>query len=328
MMCADGKVAMIIGITTTLNEADNFQRVNVEYIKRVAEAGGTPLLITPVPGGAAVNERVAHEMIELVDGLLLTGGGDIHPKSYMDVTMQYIREMNGESVQGGNPYGKPRRAADYASDCMHCPVEQALRDAVDQIEPAAGTAVLDGREVVTAGGSGSTVACLDGLLAVDVNRDALELELARLAFDRKIPTLGVCRGMQVMNVALGGTLYRDLQVCGITDVPHTQERPYTVAQETAHTVAGSLLASVLEGHTRGVVNTIHHQGVNLVAAPLSVNAWSCEDGIAEGVEAAGHPFYVGVQWHPEYLDNHAVLFQALVNACALHQPSNYFESFC
>lgn len=307
---------MIIGITTTLNEADGYQRVNVEYIKRIAEAGGTPLLISPVPTGESANVAVAHEVLALIDGLLLTGGGDVHPKHYMDVTMHAIKAMAGEKVTFDGPFGQPYRAADYASDCMHCPVDQALRDAVDQVAPEDATAVLDGREV-SIPGSEATIPCLDGLLAVDVNRDALEMELAREAFARGVPTLGVCRGMQVMNVALGGTLYRDLQVCGITDQVHMQERPYSIAKETAHAVAGSKLAGILEGHAQGVVNTIHHQGVNLVAAPLVVNAWSDEDRIIEGVEAPVdvHPFFVGVQWHPEYLDQHAVLFDAFVQAC-------------
>lgn len=309
---------MIIGITTTLNEADNFQRVNVEYIHRIAETGATPLLFTPVPGGAEANRALAHELIELVDGLLLTGGGDIHPKSYMSATMDHVREMLHpeapvQPVTEG-PYGRPRRAANYESDCVHCPVDDALRNAVDQVEAVDETVILDGREVTARGGA-NAIPCLDGLLAVSDERDGLELELARLAYERQIPTLGICRGMQVMNVALGGTLYRDLRVCGITEMDHMQEKPYTNPIERASVVPGSKLAGILEGHQQGRINSIHHQGVNLLAAPLQVSAWGA-DGIVEGVEAPGRPFFMGVQWHPEYLENHAPLFQALADACA------------
>lgn len=311
---------MIIGITTTLNESDNFQRVNVEYIKRIAETGAIPILITPVPGGAKVNRELAHEVIQLVDGLLFTGGGDIHPKQYMDVTMDHVRESLHPDEAGRigagseSSYGKPRRAADYESDCVHCPVDDALRNAVDNVATVDEKVVLDGREVTARGGANS-IPCLDGLLAVSDERDALELELARLAFDRNVPTLGVCRGMQVLNVALGGTLYRDLCICGITEMQHMQGKPYTNALEEAAVVPDTQLARVLDGHQQGHINSIHHQGVNLLAAPLEVNAWG-EDGIVEGVEAPGKPFFMGVQWHPEYLENHAPLFQALADACA------------
>lgn len=310
---------MIIGITTTLNESDNFQRVNIEYINRVAETGATPILLTPIHGDAEANRQLAHEVIELVDGLLLTGGGDIHPKCYMDITMDHVREAlhpddaPADEAEAG-PYGKPRRAADYESDCVHCPVDDALRNAVDNVITQDERVILDGREVTARGGANG-IPCLDGLLAVSDARDGLELELARLAFDRNIPTLGICRGMQVLNVALGGTLYRDLQVCGITEMQHMQEKPYANAFEGATVVPGTQLARILEGRQQGRINSIHHQGVNLLAAPLEVNAWG-EDGIVEGVEAPDKPFFMGVQWHPEYLENHAPLFQALSDACA------------
>lgn len=309
----------IIGITTTLNEADHFQRVNVEYISRVAETGATPILITPVPGDTAANIALANEVFSLLDGILFTGGGDVHPRHYMDATADHVREMlhpelDDEEIQPRTPYGRPTRAAGAGSDCVHCPVDDALRRAVDNVPSADRTAVLDGRDI-TAPASAANIPCLDGLLAVSDERDALELTLARRAFDEGVPALGICRGMQVMNVALGGTLYRDLQVCGITDEQHMQEKPYTDAFERAQVVPDSRLADILAGHTQGRVNTIHHQGVNLVAAPLAVNAWS-QDGVVEGIEAKGHPFFVGVQWHPEYLSQHAPLFQALADAVA------------
>lgn len=317
--------APVIGITTTLNEADGFQRVNVEYIKRISSAGAIPILITPVLGGAEANRALAHEVIGLVDGLLFTGGGDIHPKNYMDVTLRYIHESvhpEDAAVDDADPsgYGRPRKLSTTGSDCMNCPVDDALRNIVDEVTPCPVTQVLDGRDVVVSSGT-SNIPCLDGLLAVNDDRDGLELELARLAFERGVPTLGVCRGMQVLNVALGGSLYRDLQVCGITDAQHMQQKPYTDTLEAANVVEGTQLARILDGHTMGRINTIHHQGVNLVAAPLHVNAWG-DDGIIEGIEVdpdaegVDHPFFLGVQWHPEYLAAHEPLFEALVSAAS------------
>ncbi len=314
----------VIGITTTLNESDGFQRVNIEYIKRIAEAGAIPILITPVPGGVKANRDLAHRVIDVVDGLLFTGGGDIHPKNYMNVTLRHIHESMhpDEAIDDASsgPYGHPRKLSDTGSDCMNCPVDDALRDIVDKVAPTEVTQVLDGRDVVVAGGT-SGIPCLDGLLAVSDDRDGLELELARLAFDRGVPTLGVCRGMQVLNVALGGSLYRDLRVCGITEHDHMQEKPYANACEEASVVEGTLLAHILDGRIMGRVNTIHHQGVNLVAAPLRVNAFG-SDGIIEGIEMddaydrVDHPFFLGVQWHPEYLAAHEAIFQALVDAAS------------
>ena len=318
----------VIGITTTLNESDGFQRVNIEYIKRIAACGAIPILITPVPGGAQRNRELAHEVIGMVDGLLFTGGGDIHPKNYMNVTLRCIHEAMhpGEPYVGAEEsvYGKPRKLSDTASDCVNCPVDDALRNIVDEVVPHQVTQVVDGRDVVIPSGA-SSIPCLDGLLAVNDERDGLKLEIARLAFDRRVHTLGVCRGMQVLNVALGGSLYRDLKVCGITYHDHMQEKPYTDALEPAAVVKGTRLAKILEGNEMGRINTIHHQGANLVAAPLVVNAWG-EDGIIEGMEVeAGfmlegwldpHPFFMGVQWHPEYLGAHEPLFDALVAAAS------------
>lgn len=320
--------APVIGITTTLNESDGFQRVNIEYIKRIASFGAIPILITPVPGGAQRNRELAHEVIGMVDGLLFTGGGDIHPKNYMNVTLRHIHEaMHPDEPYPGaveSAYGRPRKLAETGSDCMNCPVDDALRDIVDEVAPLQVTQVIDGRDVVVPTGANS-IPCLDGLLAVNDERDGLELELARLAFEHRVPTLGVCRGMQVLNVALGGSLYRDLKVCGITDRDHMQEKPYTDALESASVVAGTRLAKVLDGNTTGCINTIHHQGANLVAAPLTVNAWG-EDGIIEGIEveegfmldgwSEEHPFFMGVQWHPEYLGAHEPIFDALVSAAS------------
>lgn len=308
---------MIIGITATLNEADGFQRVNVEYIARVARAGGTPLLITPVPGGAEANAELAHRVIDHIDGLLLSGGGDIHPRHYVqpglsdepfpegaDAEFELIScETSSSSVKPRLKCGSP--------ECARVLAEGQTCGLASAITADAGSTTLDGREVPT--GVAATTPGLGGLLAVCEERDGLELELARLAHERGIPALGVCRGMQVMNVALGGSLYRDLISCGVTTFQHRQEPPYECAVEKLRIVEGSMLASILRTDGTHEVNTMHHQAVHRIAPALSIGA-RAEDGVIESLEDRNHPFYLGVQWHPEYLDEYAPLFDALVKA--------------
>ncbi len=157
---------------------------------------------------------------------------------------------------------------------------------------------------------------------VDPARDALELPLARTAVGTDLPVLGICRGLQVLNVALGGTLFQDLdlQRTGLQRWSHHQRRsrPEAPPDAALHDVVvqpGSLLHAVL-GVERLGVNTFHHQAVKKVAPVLVATAW-WED-LVEGVEALGRRFVLGVQWHPERMWRSEPacqrLFRALVDA--------------
>lgn len=133
--------------------------------------------------------------------------------------------------------------------------------------------------------------------------DRLELEAARLALRDHVPTLAICRGIQVMNVALGGTLWEDVpeqyQPTGPA-IAHRQTPPHPRSEAT-HPVDfkdGSLLANLI-GARMTPTNSMHHQALRRVAHDLVV-VGQTRDGIIEAVEARSqHPFYVGVQWHPE-----------------------------
>ncbi len=156
---------------------------------------------------------------------------------------------------------------------------------------------------------------------VSLVRDRFEIALLRLVLDVGKPVLGICRGMQVLNVALGGTLYQDLP----TQVPASlQHRQKGARKEPVHEVKlkkGSLLADVL-GAERIWVNSFHHQAVKDVAPPLEAVAWSA-DGVVEAVELPGRGFVVGVQWHPEDLleeDHAAALFRGFVAAARESVP--------
>ena len=193
------------------------------YVDVILKAGGIPLLL---PSDLAEGDVAA--VLAAVDGVLLPGGGDVHPSFY--------REPLSEQM-----------------------------------------------------------------LMVDLMRDQIEMVAVRIAVERRLPLLGICRGHQVLNVALGGTLWADVfgQMPGGMAHDFNQTHP---RQYEAHSVAvepESLLAQVL-GCTETAVNSLHHQGVKTLAPELHSSA-SAPDGLVEGVEVPGHPFAIGVQWHPEWM---------------------------
>lgn len=142
-------------------------------------------------------------------------------------------------------------------------------------------------------------------------RDAAELALFRAALDAGKPVLGICRGMQLMNVALGGSLLQHLpEVFG-----HDGHSPVSGGYGEHKVVVGEAgsLAAIL-GPGPVAVPTHHHQGVDRLASALTATAWA-DDGLIEAFELGSHPFAIGVQWHPEAGSQQA-LFLALVTAAS------------
>jgi putative glutamine amidotransferase len=152
------------------------------------------------------------------------------------------------------------------------------------------------------------------------SRDALELEALRVALDRALPVLAICRGIQVLNVGLGGTLVQDLASEPGGPIQHGQHRAGIPRDKPTHPVSlapDSRLARVM-GTVETEVNSMHHQAVKALGTGLRAVAWA-PDGVVEGVELpAPDRFVVGVQWHPEELTAQAEsarrLFAALVEA--------------
>lgn len=220
------------------------------YSEAVEAAGGAPLMI---PLG--LDEATLDVILDRVDGLLLTGGGDITPQHY----------------QG--------RREDLVSD-------------------------------------------------TDADRDRVEIYLARRAMATGKPTLAICRGHQLLNVALGGTLYEDVfqMMPGAIKHDFFGEFPRSRLSHEVAIVPDSRLAQILPGVEQLEVNSLHHQGIRDLASPLDVTAVAA-DGLIEGVAAREHPFALGVQWHPENLiDVDArmlTLFQALVAEAAAYRTSSY-----
>ena len=238
----------LIGITAEINPATNMCEANHEYALAVAAAGGTPVVLAPLSDSPSYIEDV----LASLDGVLLSGGGDISPYAY------------GETL--GHP----------------------------------------------------------SVLSVNEQRDYFEFQLARRAFVLNMPTLGICRGLQIMNVALGGTLYQDLTLIEGTNDKlarhHQQPKPYERGRHEEIISPKSILhAAYREEHAEQsdeplllFVNSMHHQAIR-DTAPLLEAVATCGP-VIEAAESLASTFYVGVQWHPEYLGNATPLFRAFLNA--------------
>lgn len=231
----------VIGVTANQGkDANDLPNVNIlqAYIHAIVQAGGVPVVIPSL-----LAESSWKTLYERLDGILLTGGGDI-----------------GLDRFEGEPH--PR---------------------------------------------------IDG---VDPQRDSIELSLLHAAYEDGKPFLGICRGIQLVNVGLGGTLYTHIP----DQHPYAIDHAYPGNMRTvlAHEVKveeGTRLAEAV-GEPILKVNSLHHQGVKDVAPGLRVSAYA-PDNLVEAVELPEHPFGLAVQWHPEWLIDQRPtrnLFKAFVDA--------------
>ena len=214
---------------------------------------------------------------EPLDGLILGGGADVAPSRY-GIEPEDSPPRVRDEMRGENAAGKVRSLAGY----LLSPAIWAFRRALS----------------VKLGG-------------LDHARDELELALLAQAEEDGAPVLGICRGAQLMNVFRGGTLHRDLSSFYVESA-----KPWTVFPQKPITVTeGSVLGRAL-GLTRCRVNSLHRQAVDDLGGPLEVCARE-DNGIVQGVEDPKHAFFVGVQWHPEFLPQRPEqrrLFHAFVDA--------------
>lgn len=245
----------LIGITASRSpsrDESGFLNISEKYLRIVTRAGGFPLVL---PYG--VNLVDCEDALARLDGILLTGGGDI---------------------ETGIFNGKP---SVYVSE-------------------------------------------------VDSLRDSFELAVARFACQRTMPILGICRGLQVVNVALGGSLHTDLCESGFLEIRHEQG-PDGSRDFLAHSIQllpGSQLANIC-GCETAWVNSFHHQGIAGLPAALVAAAVS-PDGLVEAVELRNHPFGMGVQWHPECLPDSALtlgIMNAFIEAAAGYRRSRQPRHF-
>jgi putative glutamine amidotransferase len=232
----------MIGVTTyRLRNTSGLdvQGATEAYIQALLQAGAVPVLVpVSLVGGSLVR------LMDRLDGILFTGGGDILPERY-----------------GSLPYPK--------------------------------------------------------VAHVDEDRDQFEIELLTHAVENEIPFLGICRGLQLINVAFGGTLYEDLldQRPDTVEHDYDQKYPRSYLAHSVEITENSKLEHILGLKAVGV-NSLHHQGIRRLAPGL-VSSARAPDGVLEAIELPDHPFGLAVQWHPEWLLEHACmrsLFQAFVEA--------------
>lgn len=154
------------------------------------------------------------------------------------------------------------------------------------------------------------------------DRDACELSLARLARAQSLPTLAICRGVQLLNVALGGTLIQDIPSLVPGSLDHDAKMSRDTRSHAVRIEPGSRLSHAVEA-VEVMVNSIHHQSLGRVAPGLRITA-RAQDGVVEGVEWVDSAWWaLGVQWHPEELTEAEEpwdrrLFAAFADACRAH----------
>ena len=211
---------MLIGLS--VNHKDGTSCVNNAYVNAVIKAGGSPVLI-PLTS----NTQTLDKIISCIDGLILTGGGDIYAPLF------------GEE--------------------LHSSVS-----------------------------------------SWDIDRDQYDLYLVRSAIRKQIPILGICRGHQVLNVAMGGNIYQDIP-SQIPDsrIHHDQTEAKSICTHRVFVKQGSLLHRIT-GQEDICINSIHHQSVKTIATGFEAVAFA-EDGVVEAIESNEEKAILGVQWHPEHL---------------------------
>lgn len=190
------------------------------------------------------------------------------------------------------------------------PEEQNFPDYVDGILFSGGGDIdplLFGEEPITQNGEISPL------------RDTYELQLCEQAFSRNIPIFGICRGMQVMNIAAGGGIYQDIGVQHGSQIKHSQQAPRRHATHSIQVQEDGLLYALWQ-KKRVVVNSVHHQAVSTLGKGFSVAA-SSADGLTEAIVQKQADFVLGVQWHPEamYTKEQDILFQRFIEAAMRYQ---------
>ena len=192
--------------------------------------------------------------------------------------------------------------SDYVRSLLAAGVPRESITVLTPLAPAAGpfdALLIGGGDDVDPGRYGR-VRIDNGTVEVDPERDALDFRLFEDARRAGVPVFGICRGLQVVNVAFGGTLVQDIPSERPSAVVHQRGRDEKTRRDHAVAVAARTLLAAIAGPGEPSVNSRHHQAIEDVGRGLTVTAVA-PDGLAEAIEAPGDPWLLGVQWHPENL---------------------------
>ena len=154
--------------------------------------------------------------------------------------------------------------------------------------------------------------------AGDRVRDLYEIDLFNAFVEAGKPVLGICRGCQMINVALGGTLYQDIATQLPTDITHRDADKYEHQFHEVSVVPGTRLAQLYPGTVATGINSIHHQAVKALGRDLTVEAHSSIDGVIEAIRWRGPSYVFGMQWHPEFMTLPAAAAAQLDGTPILH----------
>jgi len=237
------KIGITLSATDRFNEwrwpsRHGFDYLKRDYHKAVINAAGIPVLLANIPKFIAIEEYV-----DLIDGLLVSGGEDLHPKYF------------GQ---------KPHKSITLSA----------------------------------------------------AERDEFEIKIIKLALKKNIPVFGICRGFQVINIAMGGTIFQDLSCAPFKTLNHADPREIGNVFHKVKIEKNSLLFEVI-GKEYIEVNSSHHQIIDKIGKKLKETAYS-SDGVIEGLEGPDFRFLLAVQWHPEMIPNrfHSKrLFNIFIETC-------------
>lgn len=228
----------IIGISSSIIVEEKgtflgYERVyvNRDYVDAVINNGGIPLIIP-----FSQNKEIIKKQVEMIDGLILSGGHDVYPFNYGQEPKQKIGKVFPE-------------------------------------------------------------------------RDEYDFELLQNAKEREIPILGICRGLQIMNVFEGGSLYQDLSYIEHEVLKHDQNDKPELKIHAVILDKNSKLYDIFK-IDKFLINSFHHQAINELGKNLKIVA-KANDGVIEAIESINYPFYIGVQWHPEMLEKSDKLMKDL-----------------
>jgi putative glutamine amidotransferase len=229
-------------------------------------------------------------------------------------SVQYLEQSVANWVMSGDVLTFMIPEMSLASP--HVPNAIKAKDYVDALDGL----VLQGGADMSPGSYGEDP--INPIWAGDSIRDQYEIELFHEFVTQGKPVLGICRGHQVINVALGGTLYQDIRTQCPEKNDHRVEAKYEHHFHDVRILPGTWLSELYPGGDLKHCNSIHHQAVKTLGEGLVVEAMSEPDGLVEAIRWEGHCFVVGVQWHPEFMEpgdpklvQSRPLLEAFVKAC-------------